>query len=352
MLAGIYYGSQYGGSTTSILMRIPGEASSVMTCIDGLMAQKSAPARVHCCGQLVYRRDFRRDHAHRGGAAARQFRAALRPARVHGAAGARPHLPRLHVLDLAGAHAADGRGRAAARLHRHRRHERPLPLQLRHQGAGRRHRHRACRGGAVRTGRDPVDAQQDGHATGREPAPARAASQRHRMAPVGHADRARLRARLLRRHRTGLGAHHRELPLLCGGEAHLQDTRGIWQGCSRRRGGSGIGQQFGLHRRLRAHAGPGPADRAGHRRADGCAADPRCAARAAARQRAPGRVLGLHRLHVRGQPDAAGAEFAVRRPVRERAAHPLCLPLSAHRHVLHHRRLRGEAIPSSTSGSC
>ena len=28
MLAGIYYGSQYGGSTTSILMRIPGEASS------------------------------------------------------------------------------------------------------------------------------------------------------------------------------------------------------------------------------------------------------------------------------------------------------------------------------------
>src|ERR1700722_10972733 len=30
MLAGIYYGSQYGGSTTSILMRIPGEASSVM----------------------------------------------------------------------------------------------------------------------------------------------------------------------------------------------------------------------------------------------------------------------------------------------------------------------------------
>src|SRR5262245_35673229 len=33
MLAGIYYGSQYGGSTTSILLRIPGEAASVMTCI-------------------------------------------------------------------------------------------------------------------------------------------------------------------------------------------------------------------------------------------------------------------------------------------------------------------------------
>ncbi len=35
MLAGIYYGSMYGGSTTSILLNIPGEASSVITCIDG-----------------------------------------------------------------------------------------------------------------------------------------------------------------------------------------------------------------------------------------------------------------------------------------------------------------------------
>lgn len=35
MLAGIWYGSQYGGSTTSILVNIPGEATSVMTCLDG-----------------------------------------------------------------------------------------------------------------------------------------------------------------------------------------------------------------------------------------------------------------------------------------------------------------------------
>src|SRR5438034_10046299 len=35
MLAGIYYGAQYGGSTTSILVNLPGEASSVGTCIDG-----------------------------------------------------------------------------------------------------------------------------------------------------------------------------------------------------------------------------------------------------------------------------------------------------------------------------
>jgi putative tricarboxylic transport membrane protein len=35
LLAGIYYGAMYGGSTTSILMRIPGEAASVVTCLDG-----------------------------------------------------------------------------------------------------------------------------------------------------------------------------------------------------------------------------------------------------------------------------------------------------------------------------
>jgi putative tricarboxylic transport membrane protein len=35
MLAGIFYGAMYGGSTTSILLRIPGEAASVMTCVDG-----------------------------------------------------------------------------------------------------------------------------------------------------------------------------------------------------------------------------------------------------------------------------------------------------------------------------
>ncbi|MEO5763752.1 MAG: tripartite tricarboxylate transporter permease [Casimicrobiaceae bacterium] len=41
MLAGIYYGAQYGGSTTSILMNMPGEASSVVTCLDGhQMARK------------------------------------------------------------------------------------------------------------------------------------------------------------------------------------------------------------------------------------------------------------------------------------------------------------------------
>ena len=49
MLAGIYYGAQYGGSTTSILVNLPGEASSVMTCIDGnAMARKGRAGAALC----------------------------------------------------------------------------------------------------------------------------------------------------------------------------------------------------------------------------------------------------------------------------------------------------------------
>src|SRR6266542_3377590 len=41
MLAGIYYGAMYGGSTTAILLNIPGEVASVPTCLDGYpMAQQ------------------------------------------------------------------------------------------------------------------------------------------------------------------------------------------------------------------------------------------------------------------------------------------------------------------------
>jgi putative tricarboxylic transport membrane protein len=44
MLAGIYYGAQYGGSTTSILVNIPGESSSIVTCIDGYQMARQGRA--------------------------------------------------------------------------------------------------------------------------------------------------------------------------------------------------------------------------------------------------------------------------------------------------------------------
>jgi putative tricarboxylic transport membrane protein len=44
MLAGIYYGAQYGGSTTAILINVPGESSSVVTAIDGYQMARSGRA--------------------------------------------------------------------------------------------------------------------------------------------------------------------------------------------------------------------------------------------------------------------------------------------------------------------
>jgi len=57
MLAGIYYGAQYGGSTTSILVNVPGEASSVVTCLDGyqmaLQGRAGAALTVSALGSFV-----------------------------------------------------------------------------------------------------------------------------------------------------------------------------------------------------------------------------------------------------------------------------------------------------------
>ncbi|MFT3800910.1 MAG: tripartite tricarboxylate transporter permease [Burkholderiaceae bacterium] len=44
MLSGIYYGVAYGGTATSVLLRIPGEASSVVTCLDGYMMARNGRA--------------------------------------------------------------------------------------------------------------------------------------------------------------------------------------------------------------------------------------------------------------------------------------------------------------------
>jgi putative tricarboxylic transport membrane protein len=44
MLSGIYYGAMYGGSTTSILVNIPGESASVMTCLDGYQMARQGRA--------------------------------------------------------------------------------------------------------------------------------------------------------------------------------------------------------------------------------------------------------------------------------------------------------------------
>lgn len=57
MLAGIYYGAMYGGSTTSILLNIPGESASVVTCLDGyqmtLKGRAGAALFIAAIGSLI-----------------------------------------------------------------------------------------------------------------------------------------------------------------------------------------------------------------------------------------------------------------------------------------------------------
>src|ERR1700712_5969399 len=53
MLSGIYYGAQYGGSTTAILVNIPGESTSVVTAIDGYkMAQQGRAGEALAIGAI------------------------------------------------------------------------------------------------------------------------------------------------------------------------------------------------------------------------------------------------------------------------------------------------------------
>ncbi len=55
MLAGIYYGAMYGGSTTSILVNIPGESASVITCLDGYQMAKREEQVLHSAFQPLVR---------------------------------------------------------------------------------------------------------------------------------------------------------------------------------------------------------------------------------------------------------------------------------------------------------
>jgi putative tricarboxylic transport membrane protein len=65
LMAGIYYGAMYGGSTTSILVNTPGESSSVVTCLDGYqMAKKGRGSGAGGGGdRVVYRGHLCDPHA-------------------------------------------------------------------------------------------------------------------------------------------------------------------------------------------------------------------------------------------------------------------------------------------------
>jgi TctA family transporter len=93
MLAGIYYGAQYGGSTTAILINMPGESSSAVTAIDGYQMARNGPGRCGACdgGDRLFRRRHHRDSADRPvRATADGDGAEVRRGRIHVAHGSRP----------------------------------------------------------------------------------------------------------------------------------------------------------------------------------------------------------------------------------------------------------------------
>src|SRR5262245_21591105 len=121
MLAGIYYGAQYGGSTTAILINMPGESSSAVTAIAGY--QMAGPRRGGTGGRrarLVLRR-YRVDLPRRAvRTAADADRAAVRRGRVFFPHGRRPGLVHRVGARIDRQGAGDGRARLAVRAGRQR----------------------------------------------------------------------------------------------------------------------------------------------------------------------------------------------------------------------------------------
>ena len=228
MLAGIYYGSQYGGSTTSILLRIPGEAASVMTCIDGNAMARNGRAGAALCIAAV------------GSFIAGTFGVIMLtmvapPLATFALRFGPPEYTALLLLGLIflaymstsslvrtllmaafglllgtiGIDVMTGHFRFSFNIAR----------------TGRRHRHRAGRGWAVRARRNPRHAEPAGDDRRCPPEIARTAPEQRRMAASSGTNRARIRTRLRYRHHSGVGAYHFQLHVLRAGKADLQELR-------------------------------------------------------------------------------------------------------------------------------
>ena len=246
MLAGIYYGAQYGGSTTAILVNLPGETSAVVTCIDGYqMARqgRAGPALAIAAHRLVLRRHRRHAADRAVRPAARRGRAQVRLAGIfladadgagrRGGAGAGRH-------DQVAGHGGDG---PAARHRRHRRQYRRAALQLRHHRTVRRHRLHRGGGRRVRDRRDHRQPRRPGgaarlHRQGDEPV-----ADEGRSEALDRPDPARHRARLVLRRAARHRAGDRLVRLLHGGEEARQGPLALRQGRDRGRGRARSRQQ-------------------------------------------------------------------------------------------------------------
>ena len=217
MLAGVYYGSMYGGSTTSILVNIPGEGASVVTCIDGhqmALQGRAGPGFGHCRVRLFHCRHVRADAPDSRRRAHRRLRIALRAAGILRAdvpGAGDPDQPVRHSLRkglisaLAGSvsrhHRAGSRdGRAAL-------HAGPARAVRRHRSDP-RHHGTLWRGRSAHQRRAGRDAH---HRAGQDP---QSLAEPRGLAPIRRADRARHVARLAARHPARRRRRAGELPVL------------------------------------------------------------------------------------------------------------------------------------------
>ena len=169
MLAGIYYGAQYGGAITSILLNTPGETASAVTCLDGYpMARQGRAGPALAIAALA---------SFFAGCVCTLLIALAGPPLAEWALKFGPaEYFSLMLMALVAAAvlthgdlrqgARHGRARAAARARRHRRQLRRGALHVRRARAHRRHRLHGDRGGAVRGGGDRGQPGTEGAARG------------------------------------------------------------------------------------------------------------------------------------------------------------------------------------------
>ncbi len=270
MMAGIYYGAKYGGSTTSILLNIPGESSSVVTCLDGYqMARKGragaalgiaaiASFIAGTFGVIALQPDRAADcRLCAVVQLAGIFRADVPRARAGGAA----------VGAVAAQGAARDAGRAVAHQHRHRPLHRAGALHLRAE--------RRCSAAstswwsrsACSRSREVLASIEAGEDAKMLPVPTR-----HPQPPaeLGGAQGLPLRVpqrlghRLHDRRAAGRRRHHRVVHLLRHREGGVEASREIRPRRARGRGGAG-GRQQRRHRRRAGAAAHARHSRRRHR---------------------------------------------------------------------------------------
>ena len=240
MLAGIYYGAQYGGSTTAILVNLPGESSSVVTAIDGnQMARKGKAGLALATAALAsfLAGTFATFVIALAAPALAEVALQVRPGRLFLADGVRPRRRGDPRARLGGQGDRHDPGRHAARHGRHRRQHQRAALHLRHPAVRRRHRFRGHRHGHLRHRRD--HRQPGAHRRRRAPT----CRTIKNLWPTLRDLRAMLRAGLPR-HAAGLGARHPAgrragagvVLGLCAGEEDLHAAGALRQGRDRGRG--------------------------------------------------------------------------------------------------------------------